>query len=216
MRSMSLQGDWRFKFFLNGTPHLLTANLSSKTKVSPLVNTYVQSGHSKWLLSVFVHSLPDQCLLHLQPMNMTDLPTYLPQAQEVSHLIKGVVRAVPLCWFPWEPMSQLDVNSPTTGNIPFPLLPRQRLLPCPACHGPHGGLSPQDPSQTCKRSHPMIHWCLSCWLWALSSILNLGKCRAYRCVTQQHILCFYHFCFAYLGSFAENIHLQVFRSLNLY
>lgn len=32
------------------------------------------------LLFLFVHSLLSQCLLHLYPTHLTDLPTYLPQA----------------------------------------------------------------------------------------------------------------------------------------
>ena len=48
-----------------------------------------------------VHPLPAQCLLHLNPMRTTDLPLCLPQAPLVTVLIKGAVRGVPLCWFPW-------------------------------------------------------------------------------------------------------------------
>lgn len=39
-----------------------------------------------------VHPLPDQCL--------ADLPTRLPLPQIMIILIKGVVRGVPLYWFP--------------------------------------------------------------------------------------------------------------------
>ena len=35
------------------------------------------------VLLLCVHPLPDQCLLHLYTMHMTDLPMYLPQAQLV-------------------------------------------------------------------------------------------------------------------------------------
>ena len=62
------------------------------------------------VLLLSVHPLPDQGLLHIHPMHMTDLPTYLPQApandcssfrSELSTmLIKGAVRGTPLCWFP--------------------------------------------------------------------------------------------------------------------
>ena len=45
------------------------------------------------VLLLCVHPLPDQCQLHLHPSHMTDLPTYLPQAQLVTVLIKGEGRA---------------------------------------------------------------------------------------------------------------------------
>ena len=42
-----------------------------------------------------VHPLPDQCLIHLHPIHMTDLPTYLPQAPagDCSHQRGGEGRA---------------------------------------------------------------------------------------------------------------------------
>ena len=43
----------------------------------------------------------DQCLLHLYPLHMNDLPTYPAQAQLVIILIKGAVWGMGLCWFPW-------------------------------------------------------------------------------------------------------------------
>ena len=53
------------------------------------------------VLLLSVHPLPNRCLLHLHPTHLTDLPTYLPQAQLVIVLIKGALRGMPLCWFPW-------------------------------------------------------------------------------------------------------------------
>ena len=49
--------------------------------------------------------------------------------QLVVVLIKGAVRCVPFCWFPWQSMSPSDINSPVTGNLP--LHQEQRLLPRP-------------------------------------------------------------------------------------
>ena len=42
------------------------------------------------ILLLSVHPLLSQCLLHLHPMHMADLPMNLPQAQLVIVLIKGV------------------------------------------------------------------------------------------------------------------------------
>ena len=47
-----------------------------------------------------IQPMPDQCLLHLHLSHQIDLPTYLPRAQLVIGLIKGVMRVVSLCWFP--------------------------------------------------------------------------------------------------------------------
>ena len=70
-------------------------------------------------------------------------------------------------------MSPLDVNSPITGN-------RSRTL-----------------LQTCKRPCPWNHWCLCCWLWALSSVLKLGKCRPSRPAAQQPTTSSLCFCRTY-------------------
>ena len=43
-------------------------------------------------LLLSVHPLPDQ--------HLADLPTHLPMLQIMIILIKGVVRGVPLYWFP--------------------------------------------------------------------------------------------------------------------
>lgn len=52
------------------------------------------------VLLLSLHPLLDQCLLHLHPTHLTDLPTDLPPPQLLTVLTKGAVRGVPLCWFP--------------------------------------------------------------------------------------------------------------------
>ena len=46
------------------------------------------------------------------------------------------------------------------------------LLPCPAHHLLH---TVRCCSRTCKLPDPLNHWCLCCWLRALSSVLKLGR-----------------------------------------
>ena len=45
------------------------------------------------------------------------------------------MRGAPLCWFPWQLMSQPDFSFPCNCNLSLPW--EQRLLPCPACRLPH-------------------------------------------------------------------------------
>ena len=52
------------------------------------------------VLLLSVHPLPDQCLLHLHPMQVTDFPSTCPGPQLVIVFIKGAVRGVLLYWFP--------------------------------------------------------------------------------------------------------------------
>ena len=50
------------------------------------------------------HLLLDQCLLHLYPTHMTELPTYLSQAPAndcSQQLMKGAVKGITPCRFPW-------------------------------------------------------------------------------------------------------------------
>ena len=49
------------------------------------------------VLLLSVHPLPNQCLLHLYPTHMTDLPVYLPQApaSDCSHQ-RGAEGCAPL------------------------------------------------------------------------------------------------------------------------
>lgn len=92
------------------------------------------------VLLLSIQPLLDQCLLHLHPTHRADLPTYLPLPQ----LIKGVVRGQCLCWFPWQPMNQPDVNSPSSD------LGREdwhHVLP--ASNSTWWGVAP-GPFQTCK------------------------------------------------------------------
>ena len=53
------------------------------------------------VLLLSVHPRPDQCLLHLHPTHLIDLLTYLPRPQLMIGLMQGMVRGVPLYWFPW-------------------------------------------------------------------------------------------------------------------
>lgn len=87
----------------------------------------------RWLfsLSLSVHPLPDQCLLHLPLIHTTDLPTYLPPPQlvivltlrsEHLHLIAdqmGSERRAPQP-FSLVIMSQPISIPPLTGNLPLP------------------------------------------------------------------------------------------------
>ena len=53
------------------------------------------------VLLLSVHPLPHQGLLHLHPTHMTTFLSTCPRPQLVIVLIKGVVRGLPLSWFPW-------------------------------------------------------------------------------------------------------------------
>ena len=52
-----------------------------------------------FLLSV--HPLPDQCLLHLHPTHMPDLPVNLPQASTTDSSYQRGCEGRALYWFPW-------------------------------------------------------------------------------------------------------------------
>ena len=85
--------------------------------------------------------LPDQCLLHLQAILLTDLPTYLPQTLANDwfnfschdSLLKGRWEACPFAGFPgnqWpNQMSIPLINSTRPPPPPF----SRSLFPCPAC-----------------------------------------------------------------------------------
>ena len=60
------------------------------------------------ILLLSVHPLQDQCLLHLHTTHLTDLPTYLPQAQLVIVLMKGAG-----CEGHTPPLVSLVTNEPT-------------------------------------------------------------------------------------------------------
>ena len=69
-------------------------------------------------------------------------------------LIKGVVRGVLLCWFPWQLMTQTVTYN---GSLHFPQ--EQTLPPCPACCSLHTvGCSSLTLLQACKLLHPLNHW----------------------------------------------------------
>ena len=65
------------------------------------------------VLLLSVHPLPDQCLLHLYPMHMTDLPTHLPQAPASDHSYqRGGEGFAPL-------LVSLVTNEPTWCQFPY-------------------------------------------------------------------------------------------------
>ena len=136
------------------------------------------------VLLLSVHPLLDQGQLHLQPTHMTDLPTHLmhvPASDGFSlksgfstMVVKGAMSHVPTYWFPWSPMSQPDINSPTTGN---PLLPwRGRMLPRPVHFLQHMvGYGSRTLLQTCVIPDALNRWWIYPWLWAFSLVLKLRK-----------------------------------------
>ena len=71
----------------------------SSTKASWLI---VWSGHSRWMFScsLYIPCLTSACFTYTLLTWLTFLLTG-PSPQLVIVLIKGVVRGVPLCWFPW-------------------------------------------------------------------------------------------------------------------
>lgn len=83
-----------------------------------------------------LQTLLHQDLLQLHPTHPTNLPTYLSPTQLVTVLIKGAVRAVPLCQFPWQPVRQPDVNSLITGNCPLSSVAKtaDKVCPLPTAH----------------------------------------------------------------------------------
>lgn len=129
-------------------------------------------------------------LLYLHSTHMTDLPTCSPLPQLASvltfkskHLHHdgfskgqwGVCSS--LCWFPWQPMSQPDVNSPITSNL-------SPAHGSEACH--HVLLRVcctwwDVLSRPCFMQvsflYPLKHQRLYCWLWILFTFLKLGKDR---------------------------------------
>ena len=130
------------------------------------------------VLLLSVHPLPDQCLLHLYLTHMTDLPgeinsslTYFQAPASDCSYQRGGEACAPLLV-----MSPSDINSPISGNLPFPR--EWRLLPCPAPYTV--GCRSRTLFQMGELPHPLNYWWLCCWLPALSLVLKLGKHRACR------------------------------------
>ena len=121
-----------------------------------------------FLLSV--HTLLDQCLLNLHPTCITDFPTHLMHVPASdgfrlksgfsTMIVKGAMRHVPTCWFPWSSMSQLDINSPKTGNI-LPLEGKNITKSCTRTTA-HGGVWIQD------------HASDMCDPWCIKPLMNLS------------------------------------------
>lgn len=116
-------------------------------------------------LLLSIHPLLYQCLLLLLTW-LTFLHT-CPRPQLVI-IIKGAVRGMPFCLFPWQWMSQPDVNYPYNWQS---LLPpgaktaatscRQHMARC------RWSVSPGFCFRCMKPLYPLSLWNLSCWLWSL-------------------------------------------------
>ena len=122
------------------------------------------------VLSLSVYPLLELCLLS-QLIWLTFLPT-CPRPHLVTVLIKGAVRGRPLCWFPWEPMSQPDINSPNNWLFPLPTQQEgacRQVLPtiCLPVRSNSRTLL-----ETCRLSHPLNHWHLCHWVETLSLSLK--------------------------------------------
>ena len=87
-------------------------------------------------------------------LHSLERPSCLLSASDCSY--QRVVRGRPLCWFLWWLMNPPDVNSPITGNLPFP----RELTAAMYClsSSVHGGVSLQDLAQACKLPHALNHW----------------------------------------------------------
>ena len=118
------------------------------------------------VLLFLVHPLPDQGPLHLYPMHVTDLPTYLPHAPagDCSYQRGGEGRTLLLISL--VTVSPPDVNSPVTGSLPFPLGAKTAAASC-LLSASHGECRSRTLLQTCKLPHPLNHWRLCCWLQVL-------------------------------------------------
>ena len=81
--------------------------------------------------------------------------------------------------FPGNRWANLTSIPPITGNLPFP-----RSKDCshvlPAIRSTRWDVAPGPCFRHVRSPHPLNHWCLCLRLWALSSVLKLGKHRAYR------------------------------------
>ena len=174
MRSLSFQGAWLSKFFPGGTPHphtphLLIASLSSRTNGSPLVNTYIQSGHSK-VAALCLCPSPARPVPASPTRNEYDWPSYIlaPGPRRWVVLSKGWWGPCPSAGFPGNQWANLMPIPLKLVTSPSPYSPSKDCCSVLPAMGHMVG-SLQDPSQTCKHFHWIIHWCLSCWLWALPS-----------------------------------------------
>ena len=116
------------------------------------------------------HRLLDQCLPHLYPTHLTDIPTCLPQASDwskVSHhdgLTKGCWGVCSSAHFLGNLWANLTSIPLITGNLPLPDTRAKTgttsclLSTAQQCR--YGTLL-----QACKLPHPLNRGCLCCWLW---------------------------------------------------
>lgn len=87
-------------------------------------------------------------------------------------------------WFPsatflgnqW--VNQISIL-PITVNLPLPPWTKTASMSC-SCLLQLVECCSRTLPQMCKVFHPLKYWCLCCWLWVLSSVLKLGKCRLCR------------------------------------
>ena len=126
------------------------------------------------VLLLSVPTPPDQCLLHLHPTYMTDLPTYLPQtpASNCSYQRGG---ARPSASFPGNWRANLTSIPTLTGNLPF--LPGRK--PAAMFCQP---LWEVAPGPCFKHVSSPIHETIDVSVAdsGLSSVLKLGKCKLCR------------------------------------
>ena len=141
------------------------------------------------VLLLSVSPLFNQCLLHLYPTHLTDLPTWLPHApandcSNFSHrdsLSKGQLGAGPSAGFPGNWWAKLPSISLISGNLPLPVgVKFARFVASPRAAAYIVGCCSRTLLQTCKISHPLNHWCLCRWLralwswsWANTSLVGL-------------------------------------------
>ena len=128
------------------------------------------------VLLLSVQPLLDQCLLHLHPTHRADLPTYLPLPQ----LIKRWYKASASAGFPGNPWTNLM-------SIP-PLLTWEEKTDAMSCllATVHGGVLPQDLFRHVSFPHPLNHWYLCCWFWAITLVcLNTEKAQVMQACRMQ-------------------------------
>ena len=134
------------------------------------------------VLLLFVHSLLDPCLLHLHPTHRADLPTHLPLPQ----FIKGMLWGQSLCWFPWQPMNQPDVNSPYNWQALLMWEEKTDAMSCLLATAAWWGVAPGPCFRHVSFPHPLNHWYLCCWFWAITWVcLNTKKAQVIQACRMQ-------------------------------
>lgn len=119
------------------------------------------------ILLLSVYTLIDQCLLHLPPIQVTDLATYWSQAPVNEYSYQGGGEVCAPLLFSWQLMSQAYVNSPYNWHSP------------PSTQGAKPA-SMSCPSSWLIRISSLIHKPLISLLLTRDSLFNLkiGQLRA--------------------------------------